>query len=313
MVCSLSDLDHCLQQRGATAREPNLGEDSSFSSSSCCALEDGYPQRARRSSRSTGRQRQLLAPGRHLLLLCWATVIPAVDPRHLSTSPPSACCLPIVVPAQHAVPLMANASNAITSSSVPILWCDGQTCCRCESCAAAGCMRSTNARTDCHLHRIPTSHGPAVTRRYAMPTPIATAGAAAALPHGSVAVLPCGTEGRGTVAYWPPCKSVPNISSSYPTPQSRPFVDAARSCSGTPHAPARTSCLCPTQASAISSTGQAGMCRVRAAWHPSDPPSPPSTADAGAPRAISGTTARQSAPPRGVRAGRDVGVDLLAQ
>ena len=146
--------------------------------------------------------------------------------------------------------------------------------------------------------RIPSSPlpGPAVTRRYAMPTPIATAGAAAALPHSSVAVLPCGTEGRGTVAYWPPCKSVPNVYSSYPTPQSRPFVDAARSCNSTSCAPACTTCLRPTQANAISSTGQAGMCRVRAAWHPSDPPSPPSTADAGAPRAISGTTARHSAP-----------------
>ena len=191
MLCSLSDLDHSVLQRGATAREPNLGEDSSFSSSSCCALEDGYPRRARRSSRSTGRQRQLLTPGRHLLLLLfWATAVSAVDPKHLSTSPSSACCSPMLLLAPHETPHLADASITNTPPRTPLLWADVTRCWCCES-SIADFNRSTatsSNRSFLVIAPAPVAeheHTPTLATLYATPL---TPGAIAGVLTG---VLPC--------------------------------------------------------------------------------------------------------------------------
>ena len=154
MVVSINDLDHYPFLRGAYCARTESRYGLSFSPFSCRALEDGHPRRARCSSRQAERQCQLLAPVRHMLLFLWATAVSAIDPRHLSTSP--ACYLPMLLPAPHATLLMVNASTAITPTTVPTLWRDGQTRCRCELYTAAGWTQSTNDWTDCHLHIRPT-------------------------------------------------------------------------------------------------------------------------------------------------------------
>ena len=273
----MNDLDHYPFLRGANCARTESRYGLSFSPFSCRALEDGHPRRARCSSRQAERQRQFLAPVRQKLLFLWATAVSAIDPRHPSTSP--ACYVPMFIPAPHATSLLVNASIAITPTTVPTLWRDGQTRFRCELYTAAGWTQSTNDWTDYHLHVSPSPHGSAVAEQYAITSPpIETIGFADALC--SVAALSYGTKIRDAPAcYRSPCDFVPNICLRSSL-QSSPSVATVRHpCSVrhliTPHAPTCAStCCCPTRSSALPSTEQASMCRVNAQWHPSNSSSP---------------------------------------
>ena len=142
MVVSINDLDHYPFLRGAYCARTESRYGLSFSPFSCRALEDGHPRRARCSSRQAERQCQLLAPVRHMLLFLWATAVSAIDPRHPLTSP--ARSMPMLIPALHANSLLANASIAITPTTVPTLWRDKQMRCRCEQHTAAGWTQSAS-------------------------------------------------------------------------------------------------------------------------------------------------------------------------
>ena len=164
MVVSINDLDHYPFLRGAYCARTESRYGLSSSPLSCCALDDGHPQRARCSSWQAVRQCHFLAPVGLKLMFLWATAVLAIDPRHPLTSP--ACSMPMLIPALHALPLLANASTANTPSTVHILWRDERVQLRCEHRIAAGWTSLEKDWTNHHNRTTPSSREPPVIERY---------------------------------------------------------------------------------------------------------------------------------------------------